>query len=141
MPAISPDGRYISYVSLESGQEEVYVRPFPEVTRARWQVSASGGSGPVWANSGRELFYIAPGDTLVSAAISVTPDFRVTGHQSLFNTSPFVFQPWHQSFGVRPGDKSFIMLQRTSSGGAETRRLTMVLNWFTDVNAKLKQAP
>ena len=139
MPALSPDGRYIAYVSLESGREEVYVRPFPGVTRARWQVSASGGTSPVWAHSGRELFYLAPGDTLVSASITGTPDFQVTGHRALFSTQPFVFQPWHQSFGVRPDDRTFIMLQRTSSTGPETRRLTVVLNWFSEVEAKLKQ--
>jgi serine/threonine-protein kinase len=141
MPALSPDGRYIAYVSLESGREEVYVRPFPGVTRARWQVSSSGGSSPVWAHSGRELIYIAPGDTLISAAITTAPDFVVTGHQALFSTLPFVFQPWHQSFGIRPGDRTFIMLQRTSSAGPETRRLTVVLNWFSEVDAQLSKAP
>ncbi len=141
MPALSPDGRWIAYVSLESGREEVYVRPFPDVARARWQVSSSGGTSPVWAHSGRELFYLAPGDTLISAAITGTPAFMVTGHQSLFSTLPFVFQPWHQSFGVRPGDRSFLLLQRTSSAGPETRRLTVVLNWFSDVEARLTQAP
>ena len=140
MPALSPDGRYVAYVSLESGREEVYVRPFPGVERARWQVSTSGGTSPVWAHSGHELFYISPSDTLVSAAIRDTPDFQVTGRQSLFSTEPFVFQPWHQSFGVRPGDRTFMMLQRTTSFGPETRRLTAVLNWFTEVDAKLKQA-
>ncbi len=141
MPALSPDSRYIAYVSLESGREEVYVRPFPDVSRARWQISAAGGTSPVWAHSGRELFYIAPGDTLVAASLVTSPDLRVTGHQSLFSTDPFVFQPWHQSFGVRPGDRTFVMLQRTTSAGPETRRLTVVLNWFTELDAKMKQAP
>jgi serine/threonine-protein kinase len=140
MPAISPDGRWVAYVSLESGREEVYVRPIPDAARARWQVSPAGGTSPVWAHSGRELFYLAPGDTLVSASITESPDFQVTGHQSLFSTLAFVFQPWHQGFGVRPGDRSFVMLKRTSSSGPETRRLTVVLNWFTEVDAKLRSS-
>ena len=57
-PAVSPDGRWLAYVSDESGQPEVYVRPFPDVATARWQVSASGGTLPVWAHNGRELFYV-----------------------------------------------------------------------------------
>ncbi|HSB54739.1 MAG TPA: protein kinase [Gemmatimonadales bacterium] len=141
MPAFSPDGKWIAYVSLESGREEVYVRPFPDVTRARWQVSPSGGTSPVWAHSGRELFYLAPGDSLVSAAVTGTPDFQVISRRALFSTLPYVFQPWHQAFGVRPGDRTFVMLQRSSSQGPETRRLTVVLNWFTEIQAKQNQAP
>ncbi|MEP6472634.1 MAG: protein kinase, partial [Gemmatimonadota bacterium] len=141
MPAISPDGHWIAYVSLESGREEVYVRPFPQAERARWQVSSAGGTSPVWSHAGHELFYLVPGDTLVSASVTTVPEFQITGHHALFSTLPFVFQPWHQSFGVRPDDKSFVMLQRTSSIGPDTRRLTVVLNWFTEVNAKVQQAP
>jgi Tol biopolymer transport system component/tRNA A-37 threonylcarbamoyl transferase component Bud32 len=139
MPALSPDGRWIAYVSLESGQEEVYVRPFPQADRARWQVSTAGGTSPVWAHSGRELFYIAPGDTLVSASVAGAADFRVTGHHSLFSTRPFVLPPYHQAFGVRPGDRTFVMLQRSSAAGPETRRLTVVLNWFTELDGKVRK--
>jgi serine/threonine-protein kinase len=139
MPALSPDGRWIAYVSLESGREEVYVRPFPEVGRARWQVSPAGGTSPVWAHSSRELFYLAPGDSLVAASVAGTTDFQVTGRRALFSTRPFVYQPWHQAFGVRPGDRTFIMLQRTSEAGPDTRRLTVVLNWFTEIEAKMRQ--
>ena len=52
-PTVSPDGRWLAYVSVESGREEVYVRPFPDVTRARWQASTSGGlSGMVTRRPG-----------------------------------------------------------------------------------------
>ncbi len=139
MPALSPDGRWIAYVSLESGREEVYVRPFPEVGQARWQVSPAGGTSPVWAHSSRELFYLAPGDSLMAVSVAGTSDFQVTGRRALFSTRPFVYQPWHQAFGVRPGDRTFIMLQRTSEAGPDTRRLTVVLNWFTEIEAKMRQ--
>jgi Tol biopolymer transport system component len=138
MPAISPDGRWIAYVSVESGQEEVYVRPVPQVDRARWQVSPAGGTSPVWAQSGKELFYLARSDSLMAASVRGTPDFQVTGQQALFGTRPFAFTLWHQSFGVRPGDRSFIMLLRSAeASGPETKRLVVVLNWFTDIRARL----
>ena len=141
MPAISPDGRWIAYVSLESGKEEVYVRPFPQVDRARWQVSPSGGTSPVWAHSGRELFYVAQGDTMVAARVQGAADFQVTGREMLFSVRPFAFTPWHQAFGVEPGDRSFIMLQRTAEpGSGDARRLVVVLNWLTDVRARLAKA-
>ena len=53
---ISPDGRWLAYQSNESGQEEIYVRPFPDVDAGRWPVSTGGGSRPLWARSGEELF-------------------------------------------------------------------------------------
>ncbi len=141
MPAMSPDGRWIAYVSLESGREEVYVRPVPDVDRARWQVSPAGGTSPVWAPSGKELFYVARGDTMVAASVTETPDFQVTGRQALFGTGAFAFTPWHQGFGLRSDGRSFIMLQRTAeSAGPEARRLVVVLNWLTEVRARLAKA-
>ncbi|HMV33159.1 MAG TPA: protein kinase, partial [Gemmatimonadales bacterium] len=135
MPALSPDGKWVAYVSFESGREEVYVRPFPDVARARWQVSTAGGTSPVWAHSSRELFFLAPGDSLMAAEVTGTPEFRVLGYQMLFSTRPFVFQPWHQAFGVRPGDRSFVMLRRSTDLGPDARRLTVVLNWFREFSA------
>jgi serine/threonine-protein kinase len=62
---ISPDGRWLAYESNESGRLEIYVRPLPDVNSGRWQVSTEGGTRPLWARSGRELFYVTPaGDAL-----------------------------------------------------------------------------
>ena len=55
-PALSPDGHWLAYQSDESGRFEIYVRPFPDVQRAKLQVSAEGGTSPVWRADGRELF-------------------------------------------------------------------------------------
>src|SRR5258706_2718859 len=55
-PVFSPDGRWLAYMSLESGGPEVYVRPFPG-PGGKWQVSTGGGVMPVWSRNGRELFY------------------------------------------------------------------------------------
>ena len=60
-PAVSPDGRWLAYMSDESGEFEIYVRPFPNVEDGRWQVSNSGGVSPVWARDGGKLFYRVPG--------------------------------------------------------------------------------
>jgi Tol biopolymer transport system component len=56
---VSPDGRWIAYVSNESGSLEVYVRPFPSGI-GKWKVSTGGGTEPVWRHDGREIFYLAP---------------------------------------------------------------------------------
>jgi serine/threonine protein kinase len=65
---ISPDGRWIAYESDESGQFEIYVRPFPKIDTGRWQISTAGGTRPVWAKNGQELFYMAPLGALMSCA-------------------------------------------------------------------------
>jgi hypothetical protein len=58
-PAISPDGKWLASQSDESGRFEVYIRPYPEVTRGRWQVSPNGGTSPAWRRDGREIVFAA----------------------------------------------------------------------------------
>ena len=72
-PRFSPDGRWLAYVSDESGRDEVYVQPFPG-PGAKWLVSTDGGREPVWGRDGRELFYRA-GDLMM--AVPLTFDTRV----------------------------------------------------------------
>jgi len=137
MPALSPDGRWIAYVSEESGQEEVYVRPFPGTDRARWQLSTGGGVAPAWAHSGRELFYVNRVDSLIAVEVSGTPDFQAGARRALFSTASYVIPPFHRSYEVAPDDRSFIMQQRSGATGAEANRLTVVLNWFGEARAKM----
>ena len=75
-PAVSPDSRWLAYASDESGTSEVYVRPFPDVATARWQVSVSGGTNPVWSRNGTELFYINGRGEMASVAIRPGPTFN-----------------------------------------------------------------
>ncbi len=138
MPALSPDGRWIAYVSVESGREEVYVRPFPGTDRARWQVSTAGGAGPAWSHSGRELFYVDRADSLIAIGFTGSGDFQITSRRALFSTRPFVMLPFHRGYDVSPGDQSFLMLQRASASGVEANRLSVVLNWFPELEAKAR---
>ncbi|MBI3403251.1 MAG: PD40 domain-containing protein [Acidobacteria bacterium] len=66
---ISPDGRWIAYQSNESSQEQVHVRPFPAVEAGHWQVSTGGGTRPVWARNGRELFYVDPRGRIMTVPV------------------------------------------------------------------------
>ena len=71
-PEISPDRRYIAYQSNESGRYEVYVRPFPKVDEGRWQASSGGGTRPVWARNGRELFYLDLANRLTTVPVQAS---------------------------------------------------------------------
>jgi Tol biopolymer transport system component len=77
--AFSPDGRWVAYMSDESGQMEIYVRPFGEDASgaargasAQWQVSTSGGVYPRWRPDGQELYYLGPRSEMMAAPITVT---------------------------------------------------------------------
>jgi Tol biopolymer transport system component len=71
---IAPDGRWLAYESNESGREEIYVRPFPDVSGG-WQVSTGGGRMPLWSRNGQELFYGSPDGALMGAC-GWSPDRR-----------------------------------------------------------------
>jgi Tol biopolymer transport system component len=93
----SPDGRWIAYVSDETGRNEVYLTAFvppdaatdrPAGARARWQVSASGGTFPVWRPDGRELYFLNPQGELMGAAITTAASSVDSGApRALFATS------------------------------------------------------
>ena len=73
--SLSPDGRWLAYVSDASGQLDVFVRPFPLSARSRVQVSTNGGHDPVWAHNGRELFFVDGEDWMSVAAYTADSAF------------------------------------------------------------------
>jgi hypothetical protein len=87
------------------------VRPYPG-SGARVPVSLHGGTEPVWAHSGRELFFRS-GDSLMAAAVSSRPTFTVTGRRLLF-TGSFASGDAYREYDVAPDDRQFVML----SGGS-----------------------
>lgn len=92
---VSPDGRWLAYVSDESGQEEVYVRPFPNVNDGRWQISRNSGSKPVWGGDSQELFYLARENanaplTMMAAANDTEPTFSPGNSVPLFDYTPYL---------------------------------------------------
>jgi Tol biopolymer transport system component len=122
-PALSPDGHWLAYQSDQTGQMEVYVRSYPE-PGARVSVSLQGGSEPVWAHNGRELFYRS-GDSLLVASVTLSPAFAVTARRLLF-TGSFLNGGTFREYDVAPDDQHFVMI----SGGAAQTTLIGVQNVF-----------
>ncbi|HEY8256057.1 MAG TPA: hypothetical protein VIG08_00210, partial [Gemmatimonadales bacterium] len=106
-PVVSPDGHWLAYQSDQTGQMEVYVRSYPE-PGARVPVSLQGGSEPVWAHNGRELFYRA-GDSLMVASVTRSPAFAVAGRRRLF-TGTFLNGGAFREYDVAPDDQHFVMI-------------------------------
>jgi serine/threonine-protein kinase len=134
-PAVSPDGRWLAYVSDESGRNEVYLTDYPEV-RTRWSVSAGGGSEPVWAPDGTELFYfqaVGSQAALVAVSVEAGPDLELGRPEVLFQ-GPFfgAVIPYGRAYDVSPDGRRFLMVRRPERGdGLHT--LTVVLNWLDEV--------
>ena len=72
-PAFSPDGRWLAYLSTESGRSEIFVRPFPVGGGGKWQISTTGGSHPRWTRDGRELVFQS-GDQLLKVSYTAQAD-------------------------------------------------------------------
>jgi serine/threonine-protein kinase len=66
---VSPDARWLAYEANDSGQFEVYVRPYPNVTGGHWQVSMSGGTQPLWSRGGEELFFVSPTGAIMRVGV------------------------------------------------------------------------
>jgi eukaryotic-like serine/threonine-protein kinase len=135
-PTLSPDGRWVAYVSDESRRAEVYVRPFPNPQAARWQVSRAGGTEPVWAHSGRELFYRNAADDLEAAEVAAAAPFRIVAERALFAVRDYVPLPLDRGYAVSPDDRSFLFVQQKPGVASQ---LIVVLNWFGELKAKVRK--
>jgi serine/threonine-protein kinase len=134
-PSLSPDGRWLAYGSDASGREEIFVRPFPESSAGRWQVSLTGGTEPVWSPDGRELFYRSEDQQLVAVAIDAGPAFRILSRRTLFSTRPYHRDTRHYAYAVGP-DRSFYFVQRTVAPNDE---VVVIHNWLEELKVKVPQ--
>ena len=122
---LSPDGRWIAYVSNESGEREVYVQAFPE-PRGRWMVSTRGGGNPLWSRDGKELFFVSSDGRLMAVGVNAGDAFKTSQPEPLFAVS--LKGSLGSSFDVSPDGQRFLLNAQaetdTSNLGA-----TLILNW------------
>ena len=140
---ISPDGRWLAYHSNESGRFEVYVRPFPNVEDAKWQISPDGGQEPRWGPEGNELFYrrgYAPNVEMNAVSISTDSGFAATRPITLFtgDFSTGVLEGMTLRYDVSPDGQRFLMnkLIRITEENSDLEELSLVMvdNWFEELN-------
>jgi serine/threonine-protein kinase len=132
--ALSQDGRWLAYSSDLTGSRQVYVRPFPNVEDAVWQVSMAGGTQPNWAQNGRELFYVNGLQEMVVADVETSPTFRRLAERVLFSTADYHFPLVQRNYAVSHDDQRFVMLKRAGGSGSE---LVLVLNFFEELKQRV----
>jgi serine/threonine-protein kinase len=130
-PRFSPDGKWLAYVSNESGRDEVYVQPFPGPGR-KWLISTDGGVDPIWSRDGRELFY-RQGEQMMIVVIGSTADFSADRPRRLFEIR-FDAGVNGPNYDVSPDGKWFVMPR--SERGPAPGALHFVLNWFKEVTSR-----
>jgi eukaryotic-like serine/threonine-protein kinase len=129
MPHLSPDGKWIVYMSNETGRFEIYVKPFPG-TGARVPVSDNGGTEPLWGRSGRSLYYRGPNGEVVEVAVTTGTSFAI-GERKVVLTGDYLTDSSHPDYDVSP-DGRFLMLKRI---GAEAQPI-VVHNWGRELREK-----
>jgi Tol biopolymer transport system component len=130
-PRASPDSKWLTYVSNESGREEVYVRSLAG-DGGRVQVSTGGGGEPLWSRDGRRLFYRA-GTGIVAATIATSPSLAVTERVPLFD-GPFTTDVYHPNYDVEPDGQTFVMVRPV----ADSRQLVLVINWLQELRQRTR---
>ncbi len=134
-PRFSPDGRWLAYVSDESGRYEVYVQPYPG-PGGKWQISTEGGSEPVWNPNGRELFYRS-GDKMMAVDIATQPGFTVGKPRMLFE-GPYQLTPvTFPNYDVSPDGARFLMLKHVDQAQATPTQNNVVLNGFEELKRRV----
>ena len=125
---LSSDGRWMAYISDESGSWEVYVQPFP-ASGGKWQISTKGGGQPRWRRDGKELFYLAPAPDrkLMAVEVKAGATFEAGVPRALFEThlpgSPL--DP--VQYSVTADGQRFLI--DTLAENAASSSVTVVLNW------------
>ena len=143
---VSRDGRWLAYQSNVSGSLEVYLRPFAHSDERRWQVSAGGGTEPLWSRDSRELFYRSPSGAVMRVPIdphSPTPPGTPT---KLFDAPSHVLggrgeftELRRRTYDVSADGHRFLMIKSDNAhiATAPPERIVLVQNWFEELKAKL----
>jgi serine/threonine-protein kinase len=156
---ISPDGRWLAYQSNESQQYQIYVRPFPEVDSGRWQVSTTGGTRPLWARNGEELFYVSPDGSLMRVAVergTASPQFGTQRGQGRPNAGG---QAWRastpsrllennyawavsdnflgRSYDISADGRRFLAIKPATEQNRAPTNLVVVQNWFEELKRRV----
>jgi Tol biopolymer transport system component len=136
----SPDGRWVAYISDESGRREIYVQPYPG-PGGKWQISTEGGTEPMWNSNGRELFYRS-GNKMMAAEVNTRGSFSAGKPKILFAGQ---YQPSQNpvpnaNYDVSTDGQRFLMIKPGGQDQAATQ-INVVPNWFEELKRRAPAKP
>jgi serine/threonine protein kinase/Tol biopolymer transport system component len=134
---VSPDGRWLAYEANDSGQFDIYVRPFPDVSSGHWQVSMGGGTRPLWARNGQELFYLNPAGALMRVGVARGPTWAASTPTRLlegrYGAGP---NQNGRTYDIAPDGRRFLMIKPVGTEQtAVPTSLVVVQNWLEEPEA------
>jgi serine/threonine-protein kinase len=132
---ISPDGRWLAYQSSDTGREEIYVRPFPNMNDGRWQVSTAGGRTPVWSHRGDELFFKSPDGAIMKVQVEAGQSWRAGPPMQLARPGFFPsVAAFPRQFDVSPDGRRFLVIKDANVEAGQTpNQIAVVQNWFNEL--------
>ncbi len=137
-PLFSPDGRWIAYVTDESGRDEVYVRPYPGPGDLI-PISTDGGMEPVWSPDGKVLYYRDfSGNKMMAVSFNTEPELRVSQPRLLFEGKYYGGSPWGRNYDISPDGTRFIMITDESQSEKPTQ-INLILNWVEELKRLTQQ--
>jgi serine/threonine-protein kinase len=145
-PELSPDGRWLAYHSNESGEFQVYVRPYPNVQDGRWQISTSGGSRAAWSRNGRELFYLDRDGLLTAVPLQsskgaeFTPGTPTRVLHTKYYSGTSILGLDLRAYDVAPDGQRFLMIKDSATADRTNEQpaaMVTVLNWAAELKARL----
>jgi serine/threonine-protein kinase len=132
-PAISPDGRFVAYGSTETGEPQIYVRPYPS-GEAKWQISTAKGIFPRWNRRGDRLYFLDTTITLWEVEIETRPTVSWKAPRKLFTSSPL-----DRSYDLAADGRILAYSAVESTAGAATPSMIVTENWFSEFKDKRKK--
>ncbi|HEV2194812.1 MAG TPA: protein kinase [Candidatus Acidoferrum sp.] len=132
--SFSPDGKYLAYVSNETGRNEVYVMPFGNGS-GKWQISTGGGDSSVWERDGKQLFYRESGN-IMGVDVRTQPAFTASTPRVIVPAKTMgILLSGMDVFDVSPDGQRFLINQQ-SSEAAQTAQINVILNWSEELRRR-----
>lgn len=130
-PDLSPDGRWLAYVSDESGRMEVWVRPFSR-REGRWQISINGGAEPIWSRDTGQIFYRNAGQVW-AVDIQTAGGFSPGRPRLLFENQRLATSNPLRNWDLWPDGQGFLMVENNERKSAPVTEMILVQNWFEEL--------
>jgi serine/threonine-protein kinase len=133
-PTFSPDGKWLAYTSNESGQLEVYVRPFPG-PGGKWQISTGGGRDPVWSRTRPELFYVRDQRIMVATYAADRDSLRADRPRQVSETLLSDLRPGStlRMLDLHPDGQRFALATRPETFAVKQDKVIFIFNFFDEL--------